>query len=287
MNARTSSPPSPWGRFRVYMTTTQIHALLKERVRHYNRHTFIERDPVSIPHRFSKQQDIEIAGLFAAVFAWGNRTTIIQKSIELMKRMDDAPYDFILNHQPKDLRRLTGFVHRTFNDTDLLYFIDVLHHHFSGKLSPDGREIKSKEISLESAFSHRLNRRDPDTHNALAGFHHYFFSLSYAPDRTKKHIPTPDRHSSCKRLNMYLRWMVRRDKAGVDFGLWKSIRPAQLICPLDLHVSRVARKLGLLQRPQSDWAAAVELTQQLRLIDPKDPVKFDFALFSLGVEEKF
>lgn len=269
------------------MTSDQIHALLRERVRHYNRPSFIERDPVSIPHRYTKRQDIEIAGLFAAVFAWGNRTTIIQKSVELMKHMDDTPHDFILHHQPKDLRRLTGFVHRTFNDTDLLYFIDLLHHHYSGKKSPDEVKHKIEDISLESAFSHRLNKKDQDTRLALAGFHDYFFSLPYAPDRTRKHIPTPDRQSSCKRLNMYLRWMVRKDKAGVDFGLWTSIKPGQLICPLDLHVSRVARKLGLLHRPQSDWTAAAELTQQLRLLDPKDPVKFDFALFSLGVEEKF
>ena len=269
------------------MTSPSIHALLKERVRHYNQPAFIERDPVSIPHRYTKRQDIEIAGLFAAVFAWGNRTTIIRKSIELLKRMDDAPHDFILHHRPADLRRLTGFVHRTFNDTDLLYFVELLHHHYSGKKSPDGKRYKPAEISLEQAFSHRMNKRDPDTYQALSGFHDYFFSLPYAPDRTRKHIPTPERHSSCKRLNMYLRWMVRNDKAGVDFGLWKTIRPAQLICPLDLHVSRVARKLGLLHRPQSDWAAAVELTEQLRKLDPKDPVKFDFALFSLGVEEKF
>ena len=271
----------------AFMTSAQTIALLKERVRFYNRPSFIERDPVSIPHRFTTQQDIEIAGLFAAVFAWGNRTTIIQKSLELLKRMDDAPHDFILNHRPTDLRRLTGFVHRTFNDTDLLYFVDFLHHHYSGKITPDGQQLSQEKISLESAFIYRLKKRDTDTQNALTGFHNYFFSLTYAPDRTRKHIPTPDRNSSCKRLNMYLRWMVRLDKSGVDFGLWTNIRPAQLICPLDLHVSRVARKLGLLHRPQSDWTAAIELTQQLRLIDPKDPVKFDFALFSMGVEEKF
>jgi uncharacterized protein (TIGR02757 family) len=281
-------PRPPCGEGFVFMmTSSQTHALLKQRVRYYNRPAFIERDPVSIPHRYSKRQDIEIAGLFAAVFAWGNRTTIIRKSIELLERMDNAPHDFILNHRPADLRRLTGFVHRTFNDTDLLYFVDLLHHHYSGKKSPDGKRYKPADISLETAFSHRMKRQDPDTHQALTGFHDYFFSLPYAPDRTRKHIPTPERHSSCKRLNMFLRWMVRNDKAGVDFGLWRSIRPAQLICPLDLHVSRVARKLGLLHRPQSDWAAAVELTEQLRKIDPKDPVKFDFALFSLGVEEKF
>lgn len=261
--------------------------LLAQRVRLYNQPAFITRDPISIPHRFTKLQDIEIAGLFAAVFAWGNRTTIIRKSLELLERMDNAPHHFILHHQPSDLTRLTGFVHRTFNDTDLLYFIELLHQHYSGKIRPGNKPQKMEDISLETAFSHWMDPHDTDTYKALTGFHDYFFSLPYAPDRTKKHIPTPIRNSSCKRLNMYLRWMVRQDDAGVDFGLWRSIRPSQLVCPLDVHVSRVARKLGMLLRPQSDWAAAIELTEQLRTLNRKDPVRYDFALFSLGVEEKF
>lgn len=257
--------------------------LLDTRVSLYNRSGFIERDPVSIPHRFSVRQDIEIAGLFAAVFAWGNRTTIVSKSRELMRRMDDAPYDFIRNHTEADLGSLSDFVHRTFQTTDLLWFVHLLHHHYTTATEGDG----SEESSLESAFSRFMDRRDTDTGMALAGFHRYFFSLPHAPDRTRKHIPDPDRGSSCKRLNMFLRWMVRRDDKGVDFGIWDSIRPSQLVCPLDVHVARVARRLGILKREAADWKAAIELTENLRRMDPEDPVKYDFALFGMGIEEHY
>jgi uncharacterized protein (TIGR02757 family) len=264
-----------------------LTAFLDQRVELYNQPSFIVKDPVSIPHKFSKKQDIEIAGLFAAVFSWGNRTTIINKSNELIGLMDNAPFDFVLNHQEKDLARFTEFVHRTFNSTDLLYFIHFLHNHYSGKIKPGKSTHTEMESSLESAFSYWMNKKDTDTENALKGFHQYFFSLEDAPQRSKKHIATPEKNSSCKRLNMFLRWMVRKDKKGIDFGIWKSIKPGQLVCPLDLHVARVARRFGLLTRPRADWASAIELTENLRRMDPRDPVKYDFALFGLGIEEKY
>jgi uncharacterized protein (TIGR02757 family) len=260
---------------------------LNQRVALYNQPAFIEKDPVSIPHKFSKKQDIEIAGFFAATFSWGNRTTIIKKSVELMRLMDNAPFDFVCNHQEMDLKKLMDFVHRTFNSTDLLYFIQFLHHHYTGKIKPGKRNRKENETSLETAFSHWMEKGDTDTARALTGFHKYFFSLEDSPHRTQKHIATPDKNSSCKRLNMFLRWMVRKDNNGVDFGIWKTISADQLVCPLDLHVARVARRFGLLSRPQADWQSAIELTENLRRMDPKDPVKYDFALFGLGIEERY
>jgi uncharacterized protein (TIGR02757 family) len=260
---------------------------LNQRVELYNQPSFIEKDPVSIPHKFSKKQDIEIAGFFAATFSWGNRTTIIKKSVELLQLMDNAPFDFICNHREKDLLKLTGFVHRTFNSTDLLYFIHFLYHHYTGKIKPGINMNKEKEPSLETAFSYWMEKGDTDTARALTGFHRYFFSLEDAPHRTHKHIATPEKNSACKRLNMFLRWMVRKDIKGVDFGIWKSIRAEQLVCPLDLHVARVARRFGLLSRPQADWQSAIELTENLRRMDGRDPVKYDFALFGLGIEERY
>lgn len=270
-----------------------LKIFLDERVKLYNQPAFIEKDPVSIPHHFTLKQDIEISGLFAAVFSWGNRTTIIQKSKELMGLMDNAPHDFILHHREKDLEKLVHFAHRTFNSTDLLYFTHFLHHHYSGKIHPGKKTAPNHvhkdpgKISLESAFKWYLSEKDADTGNALRGFYQYFFSLPDAPPRTHKHIASPDKDSACKRLNMYLRWMVRKDKQGVDFGIWKSISPSQLVCPLDLHVARVARRFGLIIRPQADWATAVELTENLKRMDPADPVKYDFALFGLGIEERY
>jgi uncharacterized protein (TIGR02757 family) len=257
------------------MEERRLKEFLDRKVDEYNQTSFIEHDPVSIPHLFSKKQDIEIAGFFASVFAWGNRTIIIRKSRELMNLMDDTPHDFILNHSEKDLRRLLQFKHRTFNVTDLLYFILFLKHHYQ----------QSK--TLETAFSKWMNKKDETIEKALAGFHDYFFSLQDAPVRTKKHIATPQRNSTCKRLNMFLRWMVRKDKNGVDFGIWKTISPFQLICPVDVHVARVARRFNLIQRKQIDWQAALELTSHLKKFDWNDPVKYDFALFGLGVVEKF
>lgn len=242
------------------------------KVQQYNQPSFIKEDPICVPHTFTKKQDIEIAGFFAAIFAWGNRTTIIQKSFELMKLMDNNPHEFCLHHQDQDLKRLVHFKHRTFNATDLLYFISFLQQHYK------------KYDSLEAAFT---IPKEKEMEIRLMRFHEYFFSLEDAPARTRKHIATPYKGSSCKRLNMFLRWMVRKDKAGVDFGIWQKINASELICPIDLHVARVAKRFQLLDRKQTDWQAAVELTNYLKTLDPKDPVKYDFALFGLGVMEKY
>lgn len=253
-----------------------LKRFLDGKVAEFNRLSFIEEDPISIPHRFSLKQDQEIAGFFAAIFAWGNRKVIIKKAAELMERMDNAPYQFCQSHTDRDLKKLLDFKHRTFNDTDLLYFVAFLHQHY--------RQFDS----LEQAFLMQLPQDAPfSMKTSLTHFYHYFFSLPDLPYRTRKHIATPEKNATCKRLNMYLRWMVRRDRQGVDLGLWKKIRMADLICPVDLHVAKVARKLNLLDRKQTDWRAAVELTEQLKALDPKDPAKYDFALFGLGVVEKY
>lgn len=258
-------------------TASQRHALKRffdEKVAAYNQPSFVAADPISVPHRFSLPQDIEIAGFFAAIFAWGNRTTIIAKSLELMQRFDNAPYRFLQEHTPADLKALATFKHRTFTPDDLYYFVERLRQHYS------------THASLESAFTKGMLPGDTTIENALKGFHRHFFDGEHLA-RTRKHVSTPARNSSCKRLCMYLRWMVRRDKAGVDFGLWKNIQPAQLVCPVDLHVARVARRFGLMQRKQPDWQAALELTDYLRQLHPADPVRYDFALFGLGVIEKY
>ena len=253
------------------MNKTSLKDFLDKKVDEYNQPFFIKDDPVCIPHLFTKQQDIEIAGFFAAVFAWGNRATIINKSKELLQLMDMQPHAFCLHHDPKGLKRLTGFKHRTFNDTDLLYFVAFFNYHYS------------RHKSLEPAFT----QHGDTIEKMLTGFHHYFFSLDDVPKRTRKHIANPERGSTCKRLNMFLRWMVRKDNKGVDFGIWKDINPSQLICPIDLHVARVAQRFNLLHRQQIDWRAAVELTDYLRTLDKDDPVKYDFALFGMGVIDKF
>ena len=237
----------------------------------FNREEFITADPISVPHRFSRKEDIEIAGFFAAVLAWGQRKTILNKMQELLERMDAAPGDFVRNHSEADLRRLEGFVHRTFNDTDLLYFI-----HFLKGVYRDGG-------SLEQAFFPAPDSRPDAVFHALVSFRNRFAASPFFPSRSGKHISTPQNGSACKRLNMFLRWMVRKDDAGVDFGIWNSISPGQLICPCDVHVERQARVLGLVSRPKADWAMAMELTENLRLLNPEDPVRYDFALFGLGV----
>lgn len=252
-----------------------LRDLLEEKYQQYNQSGFIENDPICIPHLFSKKQDIEIMGLWASVLAWGQRVTIINKCKELISLMDNAPYDFIINHQPRDLKVFLQFRHRTFNATDTLYFIEFF------------KTFYAKHESLEEAFLQGHTKNAANVEGALAGFRELFFSLEDYPERTKKHISTPARNSACKRLNMFLRWMVRKDKKGVDFGIWKTIKPSQLVCPCDVHVDRVGRKLGLIVRKQTDWQTAVELTENLKKFDPKDPVKYDFALFGMGVEEKF
>ena len=260
------------------MKVTDLKKFLDKKVIEFNNPSFIKDDPICIPHLFSRKQDIEIAGFFAAIFAWGNRTTIINKCRLLLQMMDNAPCDFCLHHKKNDLKKLEKFCHRTFNETDLLYFISFFKFHYS------------KHETLESAFFNNRTiqqfNNDNIVENALNYFNQYFFSMEHVPARTKKHIASPAKHSSCKRLNMYLRWMVRDDNKGVDFGIWKSIDASNLICPIDVHVARVARHFNLLKRKIVDWQAAIELTNELRKFDKSDPVKYDFALFGLGVLQK-
>jgi uncharacterized protein (TIGR02757 family) len=286
--------------------TEELRAFLDRKVAEYNRPSFIPDDPVSIPHRYTLKQDIEIAGFFAAIFSWGNRKTIIQKSQQLMELMDNAPWQFVRQHEEKDLKKLLGFKHRTFNPTDLLYFIAFFRHHYSRyesledafllpweKRGVAGKSVTGTAIAIAApATTGTAVNPTYDTRSALSAFHHYFFSLGedgelLAPPRTKKHISTPEKNSSCKRINMFLRWMVRKDGNGVDFGVWQRIPISRLVCPLDLHVARVARRFGLLTREKADWQAATQLTEGLSLLDSEDPVKYDFALFGLGAMENF
>lgn len=253
------------------MNSTDLKILLDRKYDEYNRPGFIENDPVSVPHLFSKKQDIEIAGFWTAILSWGQRPTIISKAVSLFKMMDLAPHDFILRHEEKDLKPFADFRHRTFNGDDALYFI----HFF--------RQFYRQHDTLEDAFLCG-NANDSHIGPGLTRFYELFFGFGAHLQRTQKHIATPAKNSACKRINMFLRWMVRRDGRGVDFGLWKRIDPGKLICPCDVHVNRVARKLGLINRKQTDWLAAVELTGRLKELDPLDPVKYDFALFGLGLE---
>ncbi len=262
------------------MINEKLKKFLNEKAALYEQHSFIKDDPVSIPHRFTKKQDIEIAGFFAAILAWGNRKSIISSCERLLAWMDRAPHDFIMNFEERDLIPFVNFAHRTFNATDLFHFFDYLQFHY--KFLGEG--------SLETAFTKHLKQDDINIENALIGFHQSFFDAQHFPDypaRTRKHIATPAKKSACKRLNMFLRWMVRANAKGVDFGIWKNIKPSQLVCPLDLHVGRVARHFKLLNRPQNDWLAAAELTEKLKDLDGYDPVKYDYALFGLGVIERF
>ena len=274
----------------------------------YNQPDFIENDPICIPHKFKLKQDIEIMGFWAAMLAWGQRKTIINKCNELIQLMDGAPYDFIINHKDTDLKRFAGFKHRTFNDTDTLYFLEFFKQHFTEHDSLESAFMPPSETQKIPEFrndfvGHPSNESNANKYssspcyvselesrvveNSLNYFRSYFSSSQDFPRRTIKHVSSPLQKSACKRLNMFLRWMVRDDNRGVDFGIWKSIRPADLICPTDLHVERVARKLKIITRKQVDWQTAIELTQNLRQFDPTDPIKYDFALFGLGIEEQF
>jgi uncharacterized protein (TIGR02757 family) len=258
------------------MISPELIDFLNEKTDKYNRPDFIGSDPVLIPHLFTQKEDIEIAGFLAATIAWGQRVTIINNANKLMKLMGNSPHDFVMSAKEKDLKKFESFVHRTFNGTDVVFFIRSL------------QNIYKKHGGLEKAFS--LNKSDEQSVlNSIMNFRHIFFSIDY-PERTKKHVSNPEDNSSAKRLCMYLRWMVRDDKRGVDFGLWKkqgSLLPSDLMCPLDVHSGNVARKLGLLKRTQNDWKAVTELTDNLKSMDAFDPVKYDFALFGLGVFEKF
>ena len=242
-----------------------VKKLLDENYKRFNQASFIEDDPISIPHRFTLKQDVEITAFWTSMLAWGQRKTIINKSNELFALMDNAPYDFIKNHSESDRKAFENFKHRTFQATDTIYFLHRLQRYY-----------KENE-SLEQAFI------GANGFERLKNFHDNFFDDEFAPQRTRKHVSTPIRKSSCKRLNMFLRWMVRQDTHGVDFGIWKNIKPSSLMIPLDVHVDRIARKYNLLKRKQRDWNSVEELTSALREFDPMDPVKYDFALFGMGV----
>ncbi|WP_445738715.1 TIGR02757 family protein [Mariniflexile sp.] len=254
------------------MNKTELKDFLDNKVTQYNNLQFIESDPIQIPHQFSLKEDIEIAGFLTATIAWGNRKSIINNAKKMMVLLDNSPFDFIINHEEKDLEKLLPFVHRTFNGEDLIQFISSLNH------------IYKNYGGLESVFLKHVEHRS--LQNAISKFKTTFFEMDHLP-RTQKHISDPLRNSAAKRINMFLRWMVRNDKTGVDFGVWNRLSPAQLSCPLDVHSGHVARKLGLLKRKQNDGKALLELDTSLRKLDPNDPVKYDFALFGLGVFEGF
>ena len=254
------------------MTQSELKEFLDTKVNQYNNPKFIESDPIQVPHQFNKKEDIEIAGFLTATIAWGNRKSIINNAKRLMFLLDNAPFDFVLNHRETDLEKLQPFVHRTFNGNDCIQFIKSLQH------------IYKHHNGLEAVFakhseSHSLQK-------SISNFKSTFFEIEHLK-RTQKHISNPLKNSAAKRINMFLRWMVRSDNAGVDFGIWKSLTPSQLSCPLDVHSGNVARKLGLLKRKQNDAKALLELDTELRKLDINDPVKYDFALFGLGVFEGF
>ena len=253
------------------MSDSDLKSYLDKTVAKYNTVSFIKKDPISIPHQFEDKKDIEIMGFFAAILSWGQRKTIITKCKDLILRMGGEPYNFVMNHSEEDLKNLEGFKHRTFNDTDLLYFVDFFHRHYS------------EHESLECAFIPETGFKDIES--SLTHFGEYLFNHENAPDRTRKHVGSPARNSACKRLNMFLRWMVRKDENGVDFGIWNQIKMRDLICPIDLHVERTARRLALITRKPVDWLTAVELTESLRKLDEDDPVKYDYALFGLSIGE--
>jgi uncharacterized protein (TIGR02757 family) len=247
---------------------SELRAFLDQRVEIYNRPSFIGSDPISIPHRFTVREDIEIAGFLSATIAWGNRVAILRSADRMMALMGNTPYDFIINHRDSDIRGIDGCIHRTFNAEDFIYFIEALKY------------IYLEKGGMEIIFSQHLT--DASLQPAIHEFRRVFFELPHNL-RTERHVSDPFKGSAAKKINMFLRWMVRRDDMGVDFGLWRSITPSALSCPLDVHSGNVARKLGLLTRKQNDARAVAELDASLRALDPSDPVKYDFALFGIGV----
>jgi uncharacterized protein (TIGR02757 family) len=256
------------------LNSTKLKDFLDSKVEKFNQPDFITNDPISIPHLFSTKQDIEIMGFWAAMLAWGQRKTIISKCKELIHLMGDSPYDFVKNHTESDLKPFLNFKHRTFNDLDTLYFLSFFKQYYH------------THDSLENAFLPSDFQKKENIEEHLIHFRQTFFNSEIAPKRTKKHISSPTQKSACKRLCMFLRWMVRNDDKGVDFGIWSNISQSQLICPCDVHVDRVARSFGLITRQKTDWNTALELTENLKSFDPNDPVKYDFALFGIGIENK-
>lgn len=250
----------------------ELKCFLDEKASFYEHPRFIETDPIQIPHLFTQKEDIEISGFLTATISWGNRKSILKNAHKMMELLGNSPYDFVMNHNESNFEGFENFVHRTFNSDDFAYFIKALKH------------IYTSHDDLESVF--RRNCAESNLQQAIHEFKKEFFSISH-PKRTEKHVSDPLKNSAAKRINMFLRWMVRDPKNGVDLGIWKSISPALLSCPLDVHSGNVARKLGVLNRKQNDHKALVELDTSLRLFDPTDPVKYDFALFGLGVFEKF
>ncbi len=254
------------------MNKLELKDFLDAKVQQYNHPGFLEDDPICIPHSFTKKEDIEISAFLTATIAWGNRKSIISSARKMMQLMDNDPYQFVMEYKNGYSEKLESFVHRTFNALDLDTFIRGL------------QRIYKEYGGLEDLFS--THSREHSLQPAITTFKKRFFEIPHHA-RTTKHISDPDKGSAAKRINMFLRWMVRDNNTGVDFGIWPSIKPAQLSCPLDVHSGRVARKLGLLRRKQNDVKAVVELDTELRKLDPSDPVKYDFALFGLGVFEKF
>lgn len=254
------------------MTTAALKDFLDQKVTYYNHPRFVESDPIQIPHKFQLKEDIEISAFLTASIAWGNRKSIITNATKMMTLMGESPYDFVINHREEQLEALLPFVHRTFNGYDFIQFIKSLQH------------IYQNHQGLEQFFKAHVTK--DSTQPAITAFKKAFFENEHL-ERTQKHISNPEKGSAAKRINMYLRWMVREDNSGVDFGIWNSISPAILSCPLDVHSGRVARKLGILKRKQNDAKALLELDAALRKLDPNDPVKYDFALFGLGVFEGF
>ena len=253
------------------MTRETLFDLLEESHDRYNRPDFIEDDPVKIPHGFSRKEDIEIAGFLTALIAWGRRDLIIRSAESLMERMDRAPYDFVVHASDEDLDRLRGFVHRTMNEDDIRGLVLAL------------RQLYRDHDGLEGAFAKGLDTASDSVEPAILHARSLLTNSPTLLPRTEKHLANPAKGSSAKRINMFLRWMVRQDRRGVDFGIWTSIPASHLICPLDVHTGTVGRQLGLLTRKQNDWKAAAELTAALRSFCPEDPVKYDFSLFGLGV----
>lgn len=251
---------------------SDLKNFLNEKVNLYNNPKFIESDPIQIPHQFSKKEDIEISAFLTATIAWGNRKSIIKNSNRMMEFLDYSPFDFVMQHKESDLEHLLPFVHRTFNGHDFIQFVKSLKH------------IYQKYNGLETVFSNHAEKKS--LQNGIHQFKQVFFEIPHLK-RTQKHVSDPLKNSAAKRINMFLRWMVRNDNNGVDFGIWKSISPSQLSCPLDVHSGNVARKLDILKRKQNDGKALAELDANLRDLDSKDPVKYDFALFGLGVFEDF
>ncbi|GLB49712.1 TIGR02757 family protein [Neptunitalea lumnitzerae] len=255
----------------VPLEPSLLKEFLDEKVTLYNNPDFIETDPIQIPHNFTKKEDIEIAGFLTATIAWGNRKSIITNAKKFMDIMGNDPYDFVMSFSKNDIPKFEGFVHRTFNSIDAAYFIESL------------QNIYANHNGLENVFAAHIEAQSLQP--AITAFKNIFFSIDH-PQRTTKHISDPAKNSAAKRINMFLRWMARKDNAGVDFGIWNSIPTSHLSCPLDVHSGNVARKLGLLNRKQNDAKALNLLDEALRKLDPLDPVKYDFALFGLGVFEK-